>query len=666
MKKTLIILKLSLLALACVFILQTRASTTQGRRAHGLPCSVEDSSDAGPTQEIIKKGEQPQEGEPCPPKSKLAGMPNRPPTSDEYASLLQDLVREYGNRLAKTRPEIDRGLESAPQETDGPNLGALLAGMGAGSASVYVLAQSALKKPGDALTANNLGVALLGVNDYARACLVLLYADKLRPGVSLVILNLAWLFYDIGDSQNAKTYFERAEGLAPGLSGPKLGLGLIARCKGNHVLAASYLRQSLRIRFSPVGASALMESEQAAKDAGNTLTDSQPVAIGQETPCDYQLPELPIGRQPGGTDEDLEAVGNLTQKVGEELTQRVQAVNPLAQSSFGQAEPTVQRSARSVIYPRTYEKELFMLDDIYQIFLGDRGYLKRYGDGLNDWNEIAQSGIQAFGNQEMAYNQRMQALNQELLACGDNQACIDRVLQKEKEEEYQHCLQKKKYLADQYAAIYKLFKDNWDDYRQVVTDYVCFTDPILARIHRPDLNKFENNERRMNVLNPYLNILGWAQRALATGKAYSDLECIPPPPPTPQQIEDPSPQDKAGRCPEERHWGLSPGFDLTLSCESVKFEAGEGLMASVEYNRKKGETTVWVGGGAKFAVAEGPIPRAELEAKTGWSVTVDKNGYQDMALETDVNLKFGVGPGFSEHGIQSRIALEGGPSFVFK
>lgn len=672
MKKTFIMLKLSLLALACVFILQTRASTTQARRIHGLPRSVEDSADAGPTQEIIKKGEQLQEGEPCPPKSKLAGMPDRPPTSDEYASLLQDLVREYGKRIAKARPEIDRGLESAPQETDGPNMGALLAGMGAGSASVYVLAQSALKKPGDALTANNLGAALLGVNDYARAGLVLLYVDKMRPGVPLVILNLAWFFYHIGDTQNAKTYFERAEGLAPGLSGPKLGLGLIARCKGNHVLAASYLRQSLRIRYSPVGASALKDSEQAAKEAGTPLKDTRPITLEQDAPCDFKLRELPVSAEPSCTDQDSETIDKLGQKVQDMLTKAAEAVSELAQSSSGQAEPRVERSAGSVVYPRTYEKELFMLDDIYGILLGDRGHLKRYGDGLNDWNEIAMNGVQTFADQEMAYVQRMQALNQELVACGDNQTCINRVLQKQKEEEYRHCLQKKKYLADQYAAIYKLFKETWDDYRQAVTDYVCFTDPILARIDRPDLNSIKNHERLLNILNPFVNILSWAERALATGKAYSNLECIPPPPPPPESTDEgPEVRDKAGQC-HIKYGAKLIFFTLLLTCRSVKFEGGEAIMGSVEYDWKKKETTLWFGGGFqspdigfKMGAEKEQVlgPQApEFIAKTGVELTLNEKGFQDVALVTELQFKMGLGA-FSEATVVSRIALEGGPSF---
>ncbi len=93
-------------------------------------------------------------------------------TRESYIALAKELQTTFGAKSGDLAG-LKSLLETAAKPTDGADMGALFAFQGAGSASVYAIAASAIQNPTDLLTANNLGVALKDMGEYTKAIRVL-------------------------------------------------------------------------------------------------------------------------------------------------------------------------------------------------------------------------------------------------------------------------------------------------------------------------------------------------------------------------------------------------------------------------------------------------------------------------------------------------------------
>ncbi len=594
----------------------------------------------------------------CPKKIDFSNLPAGPPSTAEYLKLLDDLIRDYGTKAAKARPGLEAGFVKSDKPEELVGCGALLHAMGAGPASIFVTAQGVKRQPEDALAANNLGVELIETEDFPRAMAFLLYAEKLRPLASLTILNLGWLHYHIGDLDKAKEYFEKAEGLAPTFAGPKLGLGMIAKCRKELAPAAKYLRSSLRLRFSPVGARALQDSEQAILDSGQSLPDPKPVNQEPEEPCQLKIPDLPVFEKPAETAAAASKIDELAEKVGavlESLTQDMARLGPAAASD---SQPSVERTPSSISVRRTYDKERFMLEDIRNMLIGAQGFDGKYKGALNVWNTAAQAQAQKMLQRQMVNVNRLQALDKELLNCGDNDACQKQVLHKIDEENFRYCQEKKKDMEEFYSTYYKMYTESWRAFKAAAEDYLCFTDPILDRIDLPSLNTWENLVRRLSLFRIYQQCLGWAVRLEAVANGIVNLECTPPAPLEPllgaSELEV---GNKPPNCPFKfsiKAWI----FSMSVDCRTVKFEGGEFALGSIEYNYLKHETTLWGGMGIID-----PVSPLSARLKLGAFVTFDRNGFQDVGMSSAATLKAGFGDAGVQAGFQARIGLESGLTF---
>jgi len=167
---------------------------------------------------------------------------------ESYVKLARSLTQNFGPKSGNL-PKLNELLAKTEKTTEGADYGAIFMMEGAGSASIYTYAWSAIKNPVDILTANNLAVALKNAGDYPKALQILKYANSIRPGIGLILSNSGWVYYEAGEYEKAKAEFDNALKASPEMTSPYLGLGLTAQREGHILKAKEYLRKALKDRY---------------------------------------------------------------------------------------------------------------------------------------------------------------------------------------------------------------------------------------------------------------------------------------------------------------------------------------------------------------------------------------------------------------------------------
>jgi tetratricopeptide (TPR) repeat protein len=603
-----------------------------------------------------------------------------PLTTETYVSLAKSLMASYGPKMGVEIAMLDKQLGSG-KPTGGADLGAMYSMIGAGSATIYATAWSAVKIPADVLTANNLGVALKGMGEFTTAIQVLLYAYKLKPNVPLISINLGWAYREMGDPFNAKLMFERALQLAPDLPSPQLGLGLIAECEGNHAKALQLLRKALAGRYSAAGIAAYKQAKAAQSNikSGN---QNQSVATEKGETKEFDIPELPVFDSKG----KMEQAGAILNNYSEKLDSRIGALQELY-LSLGkivsqQSAKANQNPDNSIVFSRDFSKELFMLQDIYELLWGESSnWAKKVDEAKNLLAKIhamveqdapimlqmTEKGVQL----NLEAIQLQELLNKEVEACGTNDLCIKKAEAKYNKAmapittemdqlEFRICKLSKSEMDVSFANACKAWKIVSDELKSNSLDYYAFTNPIVEKIYAPSLNELQNVYRELVVLSAQKYVLGIASGLPDDVKSYNELKCVEPEPPqAASTVKDPKlPKIEKAPCPlgeQGFNFGLG-GISFKLNCERAEISGGEGFLWSAKRDFGKQQTIVWGAVGAKAEYGYGNLTG---EASVGVEVTIGKGAVQDVALTSSV--KAGLG-GLVEGEVSGRLSLEDGAS----
>jgi len=587
----------------------------------------------------------------CPKPSSVA-MPSTAPTASEYLALVQSLAARYGAKLdVQTRIGIDGALTQAGANAG--SLPALLVPAGAINEAVYAGAVAARRNPLDVNAANNLGVSLDQANDYPDAARVLLYLTSLRPQSPLAAVNLAWVDFNAGSSAAAKKQFVHAQGLGPDMAAPEEGQGLIAGCQGDMRSANTLLGSSLKKGYSTAGAVGLVATQQALQSESGSATDTGWSPPESEPPpnADSMIPDLKVPEQLQYSPDFAAALTQLQQNaqsrfvdLGNQLMaagQRVAAINQ-----------RFQQQGDSVInLPLTFEAELFEFKEVVNL-----SYYARFRnvDQVNKevtqaMNANAQTSAAIVGND----TQQILRLDEQMAACGMDEACLAKVKQQLDQVGYQMCLHAKQGIDATYPPRYKLWKTQWDDFRPASADLYAFTDPILKKVWVPALYDFLSLQRETMVYSLYNPLAGGAAGLVKAGDAYKGLTCVPPPPKqTEEQAAPPDlPKEKPPGCP----LGNGIGFGLLvvsvhLGCDSASIEGGEALKFKASRNFSTHSTTLWAGVGAGASVGvDAPMlgsmtPKASLSAQAGVGVTLGQGGtVSDVFVSSELSAKVSAG-----------------------
>jgi tetratricopeptide (TPR) repeat protein len=605
-----------------------------------------------------------------------------PLTAETYVALAKSLMAVYGPKMGISVADLNKQLEASGKPTDGADMGAMFMMIGAGSATIYATSWSAVKKPGDILTANNLGIALKDMGEFTKALQVLFYAYNLKPNVPLISINLGWVYREMGDASNAKLMFSRALKLSPELPSAQLGLGLIAECEGNHAQAAQYLRKALASRNSVAGIKAYKQAK-AAQPGSQSESQDQSVSKEKGEVGEMEIPELPVTEEKGKMAQAGPTLTDYSNRLSSRMKNLISEYQSLLRTVIQQAERAKQNPEGSIVFSRDFSKEIFMLHDISELLWGKNSnwankldeatklYQKISTDAEKDLPEVSRIGerVMQLLQEQTRYTELYM---EELKACGGNDGCQKRAeakfeaalapIKAEMQElDFRSCKIQKAQLDMMFANKYKAWKMLSDELKTTARDYYAFTNPILEKIYSPSFNELQNIYRELTILTWQENIAKMAQGMPEEAEQYSALKCVEPEPPMPPKAaEDPTlPKKDKAPCPLGEN-GISKGIgalSFELSCDHFKLSGGEGLLWSVKRDFNKHETTVWGGVGVKGDYGKGNVA---VEATVGVELTVGQNDVlKDAALTSSV--KAGLG-GLVEGEISGRLSVEGGPS----
>jgi len=604
---------------------------------------------------------------------KTAAPQNRIPTTipvlntESYIKLASLLMQSYGPKSG-ILPRLNALLAQTNKTTNGADYGALFMMKGAGSASIYTCAWSAVKNPTDVLTANNLAVSLKNQGEYLKAMQVLKYADKIRPGVGLILSNMGWIYYDTGDYGSAKKVFEDALKIAPGMTSPCLGLGIIAQSEGNSLKAKEYLRKALKSRYSIAGVRAYKKVQETTTD---NQTNNRPLSDEKENTGNYHTPEIPVYEHPQKMAPQKQVIQSYVEKINLRLDRVTEKMQSLSELIRKQQERAVQDPDNSIIYNRDFAKEIMMLEDVDMLLFGENS---NYGSSVkksSEFTENAQRLLDQNSNLSSSYleaitrlDEKLAPLYEKMVACKGDEGCTKAVqkeiepLETEKKQiNYKLCKSGKQQMDILLSGGCKSLSLLQAQLKETIPDYYAFTDPILKKIYTPALNEFYNLRREAKVLSVQQALASRALGLANDAEKYYELKCIEPEPPAQPEpeIEDAAaPKRKPEECPLGD--GINAGFGtfaFELTCTHVKVSGGEGVLVSVKKDFVKHETTLWAGVGAKVEYGHGNLTG---EASIGVGVSLGRNSTD---IEFTSSVKAGLG-GLMETEISGRIAMDSG------
>ncbi len=609
---------------------------------------------------------------PCPEKAELSLLPSL--TRDTYVEFAQSLMAAYGPKTGDLQ-KLRLMLERSSKKTDGADMGAAFVMTGAGSASVYAIAWSAVQTPDDVLTANNLGVALKDMGEYSKAIRVLQYADRLKPDIGLILCNLGWAYREAGDNTNATLMFEKALRTAPKMSSPYLGLGLIAQCENNPLKAEQYLRKALGQRYSAVGFGAMKQAQAAKSPSQSQGSQPRPLTDEKGNSEGVKVPDLPVY-------EDIGRMAGQEQPIKRYLSSLDARKRQLTSDLLSVSERIRKQQLRAskdpdnaMVFTRDFSKEIMLFSDITELLFGENS---NYGQALNQGAKIMENNsnlleqhmptITQLMEQSLRLQEELTALLKKLEACGDNEYCQKKVGAEIRQVQYQLdqvmfriCKEQKRDLESSFSAGCKNYTLVSNALKEAIPDYYAFTNPIIERMYAPSLNEYYNLYREMMTVIHLEIAAGFASGLPGYADQLNQMICVEPEPPEPPgEAPDPElPSKKKKDCPLGENGiggGIGP-LSFELSCDHVKLSGGEGLLWSVKRDFNKHETTIWGGVGVKGEYGNGNLT---AEATMGVEVTIGQgDAVKDVAFTSSV--KAGVG-GLAEGEINGRFALEGGPS----
>jgi Flp pilus assembly protein TadD len=603
----------------------------------------------------------------CPPAKPRVSVAGRAaPTEKEYLALVareqQKAARDMSTDGMRT---IDRTVLAAPRAAAGADLGLIFLSINDVSAAVYATTISAKRDPADALTANNLGSALKVARAYDSACAVLLYANARQPDSPIVLTNLGNVAFALGDGHTAEDFYRQALAARPDHPAALTGLGSLALCRGDEAGAARYFRKASSDMYLPAARAGLEElrsgGESETGEGKPGSPRSQPSAA-QNTPISHpagkgggqgiSLPDPPISgsaRQTGRRLDDFERLVQEGQTQIDDLSQRVEALSTaIAGEAAAASGPS---GARRLVLRNPYDKEAFVLDDLWRIF--DARIAERSGRLLPKGSEL----LARTQERQVAI---MQQLAAEIAACGDNDRCI-------KAAELKACRARHALASQTHGEFRSIWQELWQGTHKDLSDYHAFTTPWLQDVHGATANQLYNINRQMYILSQ-----ATALYALAQGEAQLTAELTE---------EDCTAFEEKGEVWDSRPLKVWPDDPMkcrsgTLyisvvfatvegDCDKLEVEFAAGVFVSGEYRwgntASEDQVTLW--GGLGGTLGAGPVKGT---AKIGAYVTYQLSGESAKMVDCGVKDAAGVslklGPAKVEAAAEARFSAETGPT----
>ncbi len=537
------------------------------------------------------------------------------PTRPQFEKLLDQLKREYGKLAGDRLSAVNTALVSAKADAAGTNLALPLTLAGNAPAAVFAAAWSCARKPDNATFASNLGSLLDGVGD-ARAGAVLAYALALGPSNILPNANQGWYLFNRGQLAQAKASFEKAAERGPDLGPVLLGQGLVAHCQGDHRRAVDLLTRAISVASSPAGEQALSssrahEADHENQDQNDTAPDAVPTPRRDDWTKGARRPHVVFAEPvvPATNDEcvtvGLKKNGEIVEgyrREAEALIAGQQALNP---NAGGDRAPT--STATSVTYYRGDDAMAALARAQYTAYAARiRAVRAPFDRDFKDQSERVGNQVAAIFKAAMA-------------ADPANRAQL-------------FCKNVRPVLNSEYGKYKASWGGTWEAEQKVIREYGEVAHATISRIRHDDLREYVDSERKLHLgtmaQDGPADIIAWG----SVGGAI--LPCTLPVPEAPAVKVAPQEAADNAPCPQFLQNGI--GVDLgvasvSLDCEKIAVQAGEGLIGGFEHNYVKHEQTYYLGVGLEATAGVGPVS-AGVGGSAGVFVTCSGNTVRDIGV----------------------------------
>jgi tetratricopeptide (TPR) repeat protein len=529
-------------------------------------------------------------------------------------------------------------------------------------ASVVFAAAAAQTSPDSADIVNNFGAVVRMLDKDSDAVTVLLYANKLYPGAPVVLTNLANTLLEMGDDSKAEAYYRKALMTNSQYGPAHQGLGTLYLKRMDYIAAVNEFFAAAEFAFMGTTSKAISSAKsqcggtpdqpfgQGTGDAAGTSDPSNPDQSSLAP--DHQLFIPPYPRWNGIDQFVLDNDGlkrwndNVSGGMGGCLTwalnlaDKVKNMDSTAKAKF---------SNQILLYQRE--------------IIGEQYLAAYFTDRINDGNSQDSAALAALDKALKTSLDLYDAALTSQLAAHEadkpNPADLAAVWAWDQKS------------LEITAANNALRVVAWDDYfgkwaviqrksytstKQKLEEFWLYTEPFMKQLFCGGLvYQMVDNSRRSFVYTqlykytgalPMLS-LGYAG-AYETAKGLAQLMPDQTPP---EKIDSTKVPETGGGegppCPfknSEFVAGAGP-VSITINCESVEVEGGEGIIGAAKYNFKKKETTLFLGVGFEARLGAKSLG-GDVAAKAGGFVTFDQNNnVTDGGIKSDITAGAHVGAG---------------------
>lgn len=446
-----------------------------------------------------------------------------------HAEKLSKLTNNDINILANTivkeiKPKIDlvmqRVLDKMLKDTsiNVAATGAFILGSGGSKmAAAFLICSGILRKPKDKWAINDLGVYFRDLRNYKKSLQCFFYANNLDSGHSKEIaVNIAWASAYYGDFDAATKYFDKALAIDPNYSSALEGEALLAYQKGDIKKLFECLAKEVTFIGGAGGGSDGPSDNFANVCGGAYANDVINTQDQNENPNDdhtFDNPNPDAGNSqdpPPGADvdpitypmyqkifiKDAKAIADVVVESHDLAQKSMQSINRLKEEikqtiqkrKSLYAAPYTDNDGR-LVYPRSFSKYVALFHTVEMQF-----------ERRCDWytNKLVKK-IDSYREQVVSIDgDMMKTYIDKLLACGDNDACVQKL----------NCVWIPKMYKSKQNDLDVVSKA-WDDYYNNVAHtlqwFIDATAPFISRVHDEDWNEYLNKERELEVRT---NILG--------------------------------------------------------------------------------------------------------------------------------------------------------------
>lgn len=558
---------------------------------------------------------------------------NRP----AFLELLGVLRRDYAKRAGPGLLTLDKALMASKSGNAGANVAMALSLAGAAPAAVHATLWSCGRNPDDPTFVSNLGALLEGLED-ERALTVLSYAVSLAPEGVLANTNLGWCLFNRGQFATAKGAFDTAAKAAPDAGPALLGQGMVAHRQGDHRKAIQYLSRALSIASSASGEEALDESQGETSETVPSSPGEVPLPKREDWTKGAPEPNVVIiDPVVSGSNQELYEVG-AAKNAG-----IIKGYNERAQALIARQQGLRPNDGRDRSPVRTSTSLTLFRGDDAMAALARAQYtafeVKR--------RAVRSPFERGFDEQRERVNVKVQDFQREALA-GPPERYLEAL-----------CRKLRPAMEVEYGAFKASWGGAWEVEQRTIRDYGREAAATLSRIRHDDLREYLDIERRLHLLSMAMDgpadLIGWNSLGAAV------MACDPKVSEPETSSVEASDDAKKTPCPPFLQGGF--GVDLgvasvTLDCEKIAFQAGEGVIGRFEQNYVKHEQTYFLGVGVDSKVGVGAAS-AGVEGTSGVFVTCSGNTVRDIGLQSSRSVAFGTLKGE----VSGTVGLVSGPSY---